>query len=577
MSRGNEQPARPPAVMAPITASSQSKSKLKTFQYEQKLVQTNAKVDESDKENIRPIREGAGSDMDPPAQLLSQRSIPKDIRECPQTPLGKLPLSQLLASGEDPRQNLNLTPIERVLWENSPLNSGRLNPGHVQRRRKRAHSSSPASSSQNEASAYFAKEKRSADIQVLQKALKTPRADPSDDLWSRYSLNTGSVEHRSPTAPTGLELAHLLHSSSPQTQVSHVQKESGGLRRALSCIEWPTSAAKRRKLFHGNSQKSLITELSNVKGGVEGSKISRVSLLINKVHENLAKPIILQQGDYSSDPGGSSPVEDRGDIPSSPKGDDSSLRKEDEQAIDNVANVLSQTAVTPPKHTAQSLVLSEADNATPGKAASSDFDDDDLDIEMMESLDTSVGSVPLVSRETYSERPLQPDHQNDYATSVMNPEKESRPPEQDHGQQNDPAATKGKSPSSNDNSSSKTSLSPAKKRPPNCDEFDDDSSEVFAADLEDVCAKYDSQAQLDVLQRPNSQNTVNVSEAQSKALSGVRQNAAPDGMGMLSEDDDFGSDSDFERIAVECAEATQKKQVSQPQSSVRTSAYDTCM
>lgn len=38
---------------------------------------------------------------------------------------------------------------------------------------------------------------------------------------------------------------------------------------------------------------------------------------------------------------------------------------------------------------------------------------------------------------------------------------------------------------------------------------------------------------------------------------------------VLSDNDDFGDDSDFEQIAAEC-EATQEQQVAQPQSSVRT-------
>ena len=561
--------------MAPIAASSQSKSKLKAFQYEQQPAQTDPKGDESEKENVQPTSDVGGLEKKPPSQPLSQKSIAKDVRECPQTPLGRLPLSQLLASGEDPRQHLNVTPIERVLWGNSSVESDVPNPAPVRRGRKRTHSSSPASSSQNEASTYFAKEKV-ANLQALRKALKTPQADPADDLWNRYSSNTGNVEHRSPTAPAGVKLASLLHSSSPQTQVSHIQKDSGGLRRALSCIEWPTSAAKRRRLFHGGNQKSPMMEGSTTNGKtVERSKASRVSLLVDKIHESLAKPAALRQSDSSSEPGRSSPADDRGNVPSSPTENNTSLQKEDQQVIDDVANVLSQTAVAPPKNPTQPLVLSSEDIANLEKATASDFDDDDIDMEMMESIDTTIGSIPSNSKELLSKTPRQTDQRDDnyFPLTTAN---EYKPPEQDHGRQFDPTTTKNDRSCPDNDFTTKASLSPPKKRPPNCDEFDDDDSEVFAADLEDVLAKYDSQAQPDALRRPNSQTIANPTKAPSTTLPGLRQSAVQGGIEVLSDDDDFGSDSDFERIAVECAEATQIQQLSQPRSSVRTSAYNSC-
>lgn len=564
--------------MAPIAASSQSKSKLKSFQYEPKDAGHPAFVEEADKENVPCESEKAISRMIPPPQPqpLSQRSATKDVRDCPQTPLGRLPLSDLLATGEDTSHaHLNLTPIERVLWENSPLSSGPPNSLPARRGRKRAHSSSPASSSQNETSNHFAKEKNAVDLEALQRALKTPKADPADDLWTRYSLNTGNIERLSPTAPAGVGFSHLMQSSSPQTPASHVSKDSGGLRRALSCIEWPTSAAKRRKLFHHNSQRTPAANHTDADGRgstIERSK-SRVSLLVDKLHDGFNKPTTRYRDYSSSEPAGSSPHADRDCPPSSPRKDDESADQENQEAIDAVVNVLSQTAVVPRATVPPPLVLSDEEIANLEKAESSDFDDDDLDLEMMENIETETKENKLTDIQTT-------DLGNGDEETRTNLAAEATTNETGINQTGNAGNHQRRVPDTSDDYSdvsfpSVISSSAVKAALPNDDEFDDDENDVFAADLEDVCAKYDSQ-----IQHQAFRNQENKDAAPTRTETGPAQDVKPKRLSattvqveVLSDDEDFGSDSDFEQIAAECAEATQEQQVSQPQSSVRTLKY----
>ena len=537
--------------MAPIAASSQTRSKLKAFQYEQHDPPfPQSKVVDDNKENSGPNEEERGSQMDPPRQPLSQRSA-NDVRDCPQTPLGKLPLSQLIASGEDPRQHLKFTPIERVLWDNTPFEPDPLDSMQARKRRKRAHSSSPASSSQNETSNYF--KRQTAEVQALQQALKTPKADPAGDLWNRYSMHTGNDGSRSPTAPAGLGPIQLLHSSSPQTPASNIQKDSGGLRRALSNIEWSTSAAKRRKLFH-NRQRNSTMGVSNIQAEGSGqSKMSKVSMLIEKIHDGLLKPVVPPRKDSSSDPGVSSPTHRIEDPPSSPREENVS-NGESQREIDGVANVLSQTSVVAWGEVTKPLILSNEYIAELEREESSDFDDDELDIDMMESIDATCEADPPLKQKnnrmtSYKEPQVQSGDQQDKPSKDSNPTSVSK-------DEKDPLPIE-------------DSLPAGKRTVVTHDEFDDDENDLFAADLEDVCARYDSQAQPKMTWQSSPPTGVSESMGAPKKVSPLGKEMKPVAYEVLSDEDDFGGDSDFEQIAAECAENTQKQQVPRPQSSVR--------
>ena len=559
--------------MAPIAASSQSKSKLKAFQYDERHDYSVPKAAGSGKENEDPELDAMTPRMNPPSQPHSQRSATKDVRDCPQTPLGKLPLTELLASGDDTsRHHLNLTPIERVLWDNSP---GSSEPSQTRKKgRKRAHSSSPASSSQNDTSRHFTTNKPQVDLQALQQALKTPKADPAEDLWSRYSLNRGIAEGRSPTAPTVLAFTQLVHSSSPQTPASHLQSKDGlGLRRALSCIEWPTSAAKRRKLQRSGIFKDSNGQLATFEGGVdinEESRISRVSYLVEKIHSGLTKPPVTDEYS-SSEPARSSPVMQK--AYESPRRLVSPSR-EGQTAIDDVVTVLSQTAVAPKDHMLLPMVLSAEEIADIEEAdGSSDFGDDDLDLEMLETVDSTLNVFPPTDQPTASPKRGNSHLWNDRTntTNVLN-ERLQKPFSQGSAQ-----ATLGKFERLSQMSfPSDIASSPAQVAPSKHDEFDEDEDEVSAADLENVFAQYDTQPQQQFgggqnfqTEQTNTMNSKTESHGPRESIFGPKPVLTTD-VEVLSDEEDFGDDSDFEQIAAECAEVARNQQVSQPQSSVRT-------
>ena len=549
--------------MAPIAASSQSKSKLRAFQYDERNRDTAPEVASREKENEDPKLNATPPKMDPPPQPLSQRSATKEIRDCPQTPLGRLPLTELLTSGDDTsRQHLNMTPIERVLWgDNSPVRSQKKG-------RKRAHSSSPASSSQNDTSCHLASNKPQVDLQALQKALKTPKADPAEDLWSRYSLNKSTADRRSPTAPTSLPFTQLVHSSSPQTPASHLQSKDGvGLRRALSCIEWPTSAAKRRRLQRSGAFEDSNGRLATFQGSTDinaESRISRVSFLVEKIHNGLTKPPVTEEYS-SSEPARSSPVmrkvnESAGRIaPPSQEG---------QTAIDDVVTILSQTAVAPKERTVLPLVLSAEEIADLEKAdGSSDFADDDLDLEMFETMDSTLKAYPLADQDTASPKRSGGQYRIDRANTIVSPKK--------HLRENPPLGP-AEAMSGNDERLSQVSFPSeisSDAAPPKRDEFDEDDDEVSAADLETMFAQYDTQPQ----QQSGGGQNLHAKIRHTDPENGVPKQSTfgpkpviTTNVEVLSEDEDFGDDSDFEQIAAECAEVTQNQQVSQPQSSVRT-------
>ena len=560
--------------MAPFAASSESKSKLRAFQYDQKDFTNATKLadteKEKEKENRDPYMDTTIVKMEPPPQPLSQRSATKDLRGCPQTPVGKVPLTDLLASGDDTsRQHLNLTPIERVLWNNSPVGSESAK--SRQRGRKRAHSSSSASSSPHDASHHLGGSKPQLDLQGLQKAFKTPKADPADDLWSRYSLNTGTGGKRSPTALASFAFTQLIHSSSPQTPASHLQsKEGGGLRRASSCIEWPTSAAKRRRLQLSGTYKDSNGGSARTERGPdtnENSKMSRVSFLVRKIHDGLTKPPATEEFSSSMAAASSPMARIMNDLTDR----NQTSQQESQTAIDEVVTVLSQTAVAPKEHTPPPLVLTAEEIADLEKDDEfSDFGDDDLDLEMLETMDATLKTFSSTKEKVSSPKRGKTQLGSGGVTTTIDQNLGIREPYQDGYAPATAAETERLSQVS---FPSGISSSPVLAAAPNHDEFDEDEDEVSAVDLENVFARYDTRPQHQVAgdegRQANPLNAMHPKmaiETPRESIFGPKTTIDTE-VQILSDDSDFGDDLDFEQIAAECAE---DQQVSQPVSSVRT-------
>ena len=508
-----------------------------------------SKVLQDDKENGHLAVEETGiTSMNPPPQPSSQRSTGKDYRECPQTPVGRLPLSELLANSEDPRHNQDVTPVERVLWDNSPSSSA--TPGSLsKRKRKRAHSSSPACSSQNQPFKKFASNKAPSDAAALPAILKTPKADLVDDLWSRYSLHKSTK--RLSSAPFDVNVTQFLHSSSPAAEAP--VRDGSGLRRAFSCIDWPTSAAKRQKLrISCGSQVSEGADFARFDkplDSVEKTK-SRVSLLVEKIHDHLSRPV-QRQSFISSDDFGSSPSASDENSPA--KG--TTLERCSQSQVDKVATTLSQAAVIDRYTDVAPLVLKAEDIAELDRAdTSSDFDDDDLNIGMMAELNGAVEGQEIRRHE--GENPADPLTQT-LRASGQRKETAARAPMVEHS---DAVLTRGRCITDAQPPESSTTQAHLDYH----DEFGDDDESVTIAELEGVLAKYDTQRSPRELSDGGSgvrnQNVVNLEGTSKKAKEtlGRRQSTAIE---VLSDEDgdEYGGDSDFEQMAAEVA-ASQTRQ-----------------
>lgn len=592
-----EHPTRPIPDLAPIAASVESKLKLSAFRLEQDDnrhidIAHNSGVVDSEMENNQVMDDqGATSSSQPlchPKNLSQKSAAGRELRECPQTPVGRLPLAELIAGGEDfNNQALNLTPVERVLWNHSPLNKGETGSCIGRKSRKRRHSSSPASSSQNEISSQFPAEKTTVDLQNLQMVLKTPQTDPASELWSRYSMNTNSNADK--VSPGGLAATTFALHSSPQTPAEKLEsKDFGGLRRAISCsMEWPTSAAKRRKIQYSSSHREAKVGFgipAAAKDEKGKSKMARVSHLVEEIQLRLSRSY-AREGEVIAGPSSSSPLPDRRDfaaystLPCSPN------RKE------QIGSEAKHTSATNPNPSQNRSLVGAANSKmeqTSLQETLSEFDDD-LDDEIFEAIDDGAYIRPIAA--ALLTKPPRTDS-SDYGLDSSHPEFMTTMPDVPPDRKEEKLfmnSTKLSTEKRTLSAAAPTAADSPFSRPfgdieeLNDDEFDEDDNEFSAADLEDVAAMYDvkPQRQDQQLNKPSQDaKTSHKSQAQSsraKALSSSsKQGRFVEGMTGydVTSDDEFGDGLDFEKIVAECEEASQKPHLaSQSQSSVRTLVF----
>ncbi|EFQ33547.1 DNA replication factor Dna2 [Colletotrichum graminicola] len=251
----NAQTSRP---LAPV--SDKTKSKLNQFQFQ------SAKA--SDQEN------GSGNE-DGIRQTRDDIAI---------TPTTKLSWRDLMESNAPKQEDTQISPSERVLWNNELDKSNRsyaaaLSPMMPRKGRKRARSSSPMSSP----TPHEQPVTPAVNVKKLSEAFKSPRADPTLELWDRFSLTSnGNVTPLGITNPT---LANLMFSSSPRNpKNANPSAGDSGLRRAISCgLNWP----KRRRVDRSDTP-SLTSTLT--RETTDSSKNSLVTALLDTVtgsmHEN---------------------------------------------------------------------------------------------------------------------------------------------------------------------------------------------------------------------------------------------------------------------------------------------------
>ncbi|KAL8929886.1 MAG: hypothetical protein Q9208_001030 [Pyrenodesmia sp. 3 TL-2023] len=568
--RPAEQNPKPPTVIPPIPASSASRSKLKAFQFKKSPVQAKsppratAEGDQgAGKETHVSVEDGsamAASQLMPGPQSMSQ---PK---ECPQTPLGRLPLAELIAAVDDNANgSFDLTPGERVLWQYVPGSSqlSSSQPATTSKQgKKRARSTSPLSSSQNETSKHFPSKKQSFDLQTLQKTLKTPQADPAADLWTRYSLKTAGARDGSPTR-NDASFIELLRSSSPQTPGSHLKtRELKSLRRSISCAnEWPTSAAKRRRLNYGGSQYQALNEQlhENIESAkTSGAKTSRVSLLVEQVQKALLRS---RTGDAKAE----------SNMESSPSSDKDSgtdhCQSSPTHGTQNHCNQGSepQDPILPTIVAARPQVVRE--DATDLAEKASEFEDDDFDDdELLEAVDASL--TPGLPVHDPVDKPgrhpalvhMPVEHLTVSKLSTKAPVIVER------------ATTQGGSKYSTSSTSTFTETKDSNPPPAgggdyyDDDDDDDDANDMSAADFEDIVAVYDEQKP-DVGKQSHEHQARRATVRQPLAELGQpvqsltrKESHAAQGKAHIidvSSDDEFGEEADFDDIVAQCTAASQ--------------------
>lgn len=228
-----------PKSLLPI--SDVTKSKLNKFQYQPRQ--------DADTGSGSPSKRSRGDSTTTPPTRLNWRDLVE-----PSAPIEE--------------ETADLSPNDKIMWNNKQdsLYASALSP-MLARKRKRARSSSPTSSPNSPA----------VNVAKLTKALRSPHADPTLELWDRYSLN-GPENEISPTGAMNPTLAQLMMSSSPKTSKdASARRGDSNLRRAVSCgLNWP----KRRKV----ERSKLGSQGSGERRDMEAvSKSSLVTALLDTV------------------------------------------------------------------------------------------------------------------------------------------------------------------------------------------------------------------------------------------------------------------------------------------------------
>lgn len=222
----------------------------------------------------KPHDHGDVDSKDQPARAKSDpagKMSPDDRRASNlKTPVSRLAWQDLMGVADPDKQDVEISPNERLLWHNEHDDiAASISPLVPRRGKKRARSSSPVSSPLRTPA---------VNVKKLAKALRTPRADPALDLWDRFAV--GGPESKSPLGATNPALAHLMASSSPRPQKNGTGVHAeNSLRRAMSCgSHWP----KRRRV-------ESASELGPAHEQEDTTKSSMVTALLETVNGEIKK------------------------------------------------------------------------------------------------------------------------------------------------------------------------------------------------------------------------------------------------------------------------------------------------
>jgi DNA replication ATP-dependent helicase Dna2 len=511
-----------------IKPGNQTRKKLKSFHF----IEGRPASPESEKENAIVAEHKLPSQRMASQTPMKSSSQPEPIekRLPPSTPAPRLPLADLIGNQEDRRRAItsNITPEEHVLWVHAQTPGSSQPAVTPARKRKRAKSSSPASS-QQEQSTFLP-------VNGSIGALDAPdlaQADPAADLWQRYA--SGGTEASG--ADKSFAFAHLIRDSSPRSPAT--TGSVGGLRRWASCgVEWPQSATKRPR------KTRRIEEVSREEDESVGTtKISRVGELLERMKETLSKPA----SQLPDSPSSSSPLPDRTVIPTA----ESSLHK--------LATVLEAEEHLPLQTKPANQAIEDLPVEKP-QSPSSDYGDDDMDSDMLDAIE-STARMAESAIPPPQELPKQPQ-----------PE---RPAPQSPPQQLSQCMTRPQFPqpaSQTAKPASHTAKPPTKAQAPSApqpeaDEFgdDDDDDALFDVDVDQIAANYNTQMKAQQTQETRRSETAR-KDVSSKPSSQKQVQAAATNTKIPAEvisDDEYGDD-DIDEDAFMAAEvmATQACQAS---------------
>ena len=344
--------------------------------------------------------------------------------------------------------------------------------------------------SSNSSFAITTKKRARSSSPILSPAAKTPSRFNDKGELLHPQLDPGSelwgrysLSGSTPQGHAIPALAHLMHTSSPQiSKEKTATRTAPGFRRANSCgNQFP----KRRRI--GGPDEDIFTE-----GAGGGLGPSKLSVLIERVQEGLVQPKQPQPDPKFSDPAFTS-----GELPSGENQNCIPLGQESPEGKGTTHEHAQCSPQTRPKETETAQHSSRSDVSDYGE-----FDDDDLDdITLLDPVSQPHGP-PVTPGDALSRAELIPTTSgNGHEHTGFNDRK------------------------SDDN------------------EFDDSDEDLFAADLADMVAKYDSQ-------RPTEPHEKTVKHQQ-KGATALKTDS----------DDEFG-DSGFDDLDFEIAEAaaTQSKQ-----------------
>jgi DNA replication ATP-dependent helicase Dna2 len=259
----NLQPANPKNL---IPISEVTKKKLNRFLYQ----------DSKDESAANEGVDGRGSGGAATSNLTGE--TPSHLRMIGNsaTPVTRLDWSDLLEPYSQVEEDSNISPNEKLLWNNKqdPNAFATISPMMPRKGRKRARSSSPISSPSADRIAT-----PTVNVKKLAKALKLPYPDPTLELWDRYSLN-GQGGQSPATGVANPILAQLMVSSSPRPSKNH-QIDQENLRRAASCgFHWP----KRRRMEKSKSGSQSSAGQRELEAA---SKSSLVTALLDSVTSSI--------------------------------------------------------------------------------------------------------------------------------------------------------------------------------------------------------------------------------------------------------------------------------------------------